>query len=441
MLNQIANQYRRPVYRFAEGGEIDPAALRAQIEAGPRTQAALDQAFATYSPAQLAAAFPEFGGVEQYTAAAAEAAARNSPPPAQDTSGFTTGPTVGPGPDTRYQMAGGTMDQGYSRDYSPEERIGINQAYMRSQQDANYGVKGLMADMEKTGVSAMDLALSYGIDPHSVGQYLTRGGASSEFGGIDDKYDIAAQDKFIAWQNSQPNPYGQGTLADVYKAQGISDTDPIRRAQAQEVIDRQARRNAMRTGAGADPVPGPGGGGGPGGPGPGPGGPGPGGPGPGPGGPGPGGPGPGVTQPPTPFTGPNGTIYPNSIQTPQGPQPTYFPTSWWTSSPSASKAYGQTTPSTARNFEAEMVDYRKKFAPVTTSPAAPPPISGPALGQDPNKPPSESPGFGKTWVWEGDRWVAKLGSGTATPVIAPEQQSGYAQGGEVNTLWNKYHGR
>jgi hypothetical protein len=57
--------------------------LRAQIEAGPRTQAALDQAFATYSPAQLYAAFPEFAstdpaqGLQQYEAAAAEAAARN----------------------------------------------------------------------------------------------------------------------------------------------------------------------------------------------------------------------------------------------------------------------------------------------------------------------------------------------------------------------------
>ena len=435
MLNKIADQYRRPVYRFATGGEIDPAALRAQIEAGPRTQAALDQAFATYTPAQLAAAFPEYGGVEQYTAAAAEAAARNSPPPAQDTGGFTAGPMVGPGPDTRYQMAGGTTDQGYSRDYSPEERIGINQAFIRSQQDPNYGVAGLMADMEKTGVNARDLALSYGIDPHSVGQYLTRGGASSEFGGIDDNYNLSAQDEFIKWQNSQPNPYGQGTLGDVYRAQGVSDTDPIRRAQAQEIIDRQARRDALRANAGAAPAPSPVvvGGGNVAQPGPGT-------PAPGPGQPPPFTP-PPVYEPPLPFTGPGGTIYPNSIQTPQGPQPTYFPTSWWTSSPSASKAYGQTTPSTARDFDKEMDAYRAKYAPVLTRPAAPPPISGPALGQDPNKPPSESPGFGKTWVWEGDRWVAKLGSGTATPVIAPEQQSGYAQGGEVNTLWNKYHGR
>jgi hypothetical protein len=139
-----------------------------------------------------------------------------------------------------------------------------------------------------------------------------------------------------------------------------------------------------------------------------------------------------------PFTGPGGTIYPNSIQTPQGSQPTYFPTSWWTSSPTASNAYGRTTGSTARNFDSEMTDYRAKYAPVFTRPAPPPPISGPAIGQDPNKPPSGGAGFGKNWVWEGDRWVAKpIGASaeTNTPVVEA------AQGGEVNKLWNKYHGR
>jgi hypothetical protein len=70
---------------------MTPEQLRAQIQAGPQTQAALDQAFATYSPAQLYAAFPEFAstdpvrGLQQYEAAAAEAAARN-----QANSGPTT---------------------------------------------------------------------------------------------------------------------------------------------------------------------------------------------------------------------------------------------------------------------------------------------------------------------------------------------------------------
>lgn len=449
MFDQIARKYG--VMNYAMGGPVMMAEggltteeLRAQLEAGPRTQEALDQAFATYSPAQLAAAFPEYGGLEDYTRAAAAAAARNSPPPAQDTSGFTAGPMLGPGPSTPYQMPGGTTAEGYSRDYTPEQRIGINQAFIRSQKDPSYGVPGLMADMEKTGVSAKDLALSYGIDPHSVGQYLTRGGASSEFGGIDDNYDQAAQDKFIAWQNSQPNPYGQGTLADVYRAQGVSDTDPVRRAQAQEIIDREARRNAMRTSAGQNPVTGPGGGGGGGGgttpplggggtP-----------PGPGPGQPPPFTP-PPVYQPPLPFTSPSGTIYPNSIQTPQGPQPTYFPTSWWTQSPSASKAYGQTAPSTARNFNTEMDAYRAKYAPVLTRPNPPPAIPVPAASTAPNPAtkPTQDPGPGMEWFWNGSNWVVQSTNqnNVSMPGDSNYSGGGYARGGEVNTLWNKYHGR
>lgn len=369
MLNQIANQYRRPVYRFADGG-------------------------------------------------------------------FVTGPVVGPGalPDG-YKIPGGTKSEGYSRDYTPDERIGINKAFIRSQEDASYGPQGLMADMEKYGISAKDIALSHGMGEHGVDQYLVRSGATPEFGGINTDWDTQKQDEFIAWQNSQPNQFGTGTMGDVFKKQGVSDNDPVRRAQAQEIIERQAARAAMRSGftlsggvTAPDPVPGGGGGGGTTPP------PGGGGtpPGPGPGQPPPFTP-PPVYQPPAPFTGPNGTIYPNSIQTPQGPQPTYFPTSWWTSSPSASKAYGQTTPSTARNFEAEMAEYRKKYAPVLTQPTPPGPIPAPAAptppAPDPTKPPTENPGAGMEWVWDGAAWVAK-------PVTVNA-----ARGGEVNKLWNKYHGR
>jgi hypothetical protein len=266
---------------------------------------------------------------------------------------------------------------------------------------------------------------------------------------------------------------------------GETQEQGVARIQRQndELLARQARREAMRgnttfgggTGGGGA-VPGPSGGGG--GTVPGPGGPGPG---PGPGtGPGTAGGGAGgggtVPQSQTPFTGPGGTIYPNSIQTPYGPQPTYFPTHWWTSSPTASNAYGRTTGSTARNFDSEMADYRANYAPVFTRPAPPPAISGPSLGQDPSKPPIASPGFGNQWVWEGDRWVAKPNAGTTTTGIdtgfdyggdSPGDAGvsgvgvgdggggmsnsgeggggpgtgGWARGGEVNKLWNKYHGR
>jgi len=64
---------------FADGGSVDPndpAALRAAIQAGPQTQDALDIAMMTYTPAQLQAAFPEYGRVSDYNSAVQEAQAR-----------------------------------------------------------------------------------------------------------------------------------------------------------------------------------------------------------------------------------------------------------------------------------------------------------------------------------------------------------------------------
>jgi hypothetical protein len=375
---------------FAEGG-MTPEELRAQIEAGPRTQAALDQAFATYSPAQLAAAFPEFGGVDQYTQAAAEAAARtqaaqaqSTPAPPADAGGFSAGPTVGPGalPDG-YTIPGGTTAQGYSRDYTPEQRIGINQAFIRSQQDANYGIQGLMADMEKTGVSAKDIALSRGVDQNTVNQYLTRGGADLDFGGISTGMDMPKLDAFIKWQNAQPNPAGQGTMGDVFKKQGISDTDPIRYAQAQEVVEREARRNLMRTNAGADPIPRPGGGGGTT---------------PGPTTPGPTTPGPTNPRPPVPVTPrPEDVMTGGSLQAHQylmgqGPYPTnpYLPPN---------------TPIAKPYWESVGMDN---------------PYKGPKVADEltnPNSTPKTAPPAGKKWVWNPTdrKWVTEALVTTVTP--------------------------
>ena len=97
--------------------------LRAQIQAGPQTQAALDQAFATYSPEQLYAAFPEFAstdaatGLEQYTQAAAEAAARTQANSAPTTTiPTTTAPTTAPVAPTNDWMP----NQWYNPNVMPE---------------------------------------------------------------------------------------------------------------------------------------------------------------------------------------------------------------------------------------------------------------------------------------------------------------------------------
>jgi hypothetical protein len=52
------------------------AEIRAAIQAGPQTQDALDEAMMKYTPAQMAAAFPEFGSVGNWNTAAADAQRR-----------------------------------------------------------------------------------------------------------------------------------------------------------------------------------------------------------------------------------------------------------------------------------------------------------------------------------------------------------------------------
>ena len=62
---------------------------------------------------------------------------------------------------------------------------------------------------------------------------------------------------FIKWQMTQANPFGQGTMADVYAKQGITDpfSNELVQKQAQEQLKRQDRRDAMysATQMGLDP--------------------------------------------------------------------------------------------------------------------------------------------------------------------------------------------
>jgi hypothetical protein len=67
----------------------DAKALRAAIQGGPQTQAALDAAMLKYTPAQLQAAFPEYGRVSDYNSAAQDAYARQEQ---KDTEGRRTNP-------------------------------------------------------------------------------------------------------------------------------------------------------------------------------------------------------------------------------------------------------------------------------------------------------------------------------------------------------------
>lgn len=57
-------------------------------------------------------------------------------------------------------------------------------------------------------------------------------------------------DQFIEWRMRQPNPFGGGTIGDSFRAQGADPYGAQSRAQAQEMIERQQRREAIYAGAG-----------------------------------------------------------------------------------------------------------------------------------------------------------------------------------------------
>jgi hypothetical protein len=57
----------------------------------------------------------------------------------------------------------------------------------------------------------------------------------------------AAVKNFIEWQGAQPNPLGQGTIADVWAKQGITEpmSNPVLISQAETQLNRAEQRSAM----------------------------------------------------------------------------------------------------------------------------------------------------------------------------------------------------
>jgi len=174
-----------------------------------------------------------------------------NPPGGPGTSGGTgsggTGVTVGGGivgggPDTRPTVSAGTVAQGYSRDYSPQEIQAIRANFLQNQNNP----QELMNLMTQYGVSVNDIATAMGGSPQGYQNILLQAGADPSFGGMSD-YKPTANDKaYIDYMLTQPNPLGQGTLADVYKQQGIDPyTDPRVITQAREQNQRYDARNEL----------------------------------------------------------------------------------------------------------------------------------------------------------------------------------------------------
>jgi len=158
--------------------------------------------------------------------------------------------TVGPyNPNApAYVRPGGTTDQGYSRNYSGEELATISGTFDQYQNDP----AKLMELMNKYGVNVNDLALarSGSNRPDTLRGYdnlFLQAGANKDWGGMSAVPATTNDKTYIDWMLTQPNPLGSGTLADVYKSQGIDPyTDPRVLEQAKEQNNRaQARMDIV----------------------------------------------------------------------------------------------------------------------------------------------------------------------------------------------------
>lgn len=92
---------------------------------------------------------------------------------------------------------------------------------------------------DKEGEKADDAAKTQPTAPHSP--------YSSTFHPADTLVTSPAVLNFIEWQGAQPNPLGQGTIAEVWVKQGITDPmkNPVLISQAQVQLNRAEQRIAI----------------------------------------------------------------------------------------------------------------------------------------------------------------------------------------------------
>ena len=189
----------------------DPKALRAAIQAGPQTQDALNEAFMTYTPAQLQAAFPEFGSVESYNAASGKAYSD------MEIKAREAGREAMFGP--------GGSAQGRSVVTSPDDYSNPNRVLTSAEQEAKRlqdlvsGYKGV----SKVPQAEIDAA-------KAAAQQAVKDGKLSQ-----------ADYDFLVWRTNEISPMSQQKIGQDYVTQG---TNPY--SQASWSIAKEANAKAAR---------------------------------------------------------------------------------------------------------------------------------------------------------------------------------------------------
>jgi hypothetical protein len=250
------------------------AQIRDEAAAGPQTQGALNVLLNRYTAEQLAAAFPEFGSVADYQAAKDGLPKDIVVPGTLDSAGrpqFVQGTPEFVQAD---QIATARSREALlraARDFGQEGVITAvvgDRVFLDLPPDRPGGparsvdITNYFNGLPKPPV-AIDISVpTYGTStfdtpfrtvtvqalPESPTTVTTAGGTIQ----VDATSEVA---RFLQWQASQPNPFGQGTIGDVWARQGIANpySDPKLVEQAQTQIDRANNRTDVFNQAGITP--------------------------------------------------------------------------------------------------------------------------------------------------------------------------------------------
>ncbi len=124
-----------------------------------------------------------------------------------------------------------------------DKQAAIRRKLVQSVFATNPSKDALMTAMIAHSISADELqtAMDYQIDAI---KHLRMLGVPDGFQGLK-VWSDAVINTVLDWQLAQPNPFGTGTIADIFKAQHVDPyTNAPERAKVQELLDREARRQA-----------------------------------------------------------------------------------------------------------------------------------------------------------------------------------------------------
>ena len=233
--------------------------IRAAIQAGPQTQDALDQALLTYTPEQMAAAFPEFGGVAQYASAAADAANRadaaNASREKASGAGSSTAvngndpkalrAAIQAGPQTQDALDKALLTYTPAQLQAAFPEFGNVSNWNSASQDAYNRQEVKDREGRRTDPSYVSSAPTGGALISRVPQSEIDAGKAAAQQAVKDGTLSQADYDWLVWHQNEINPITQRKVSEDYAAQGANPYDQKNWVNAKEANARAARQNTL----------------------------------------------------------------------------------------------------------------------------------------------------------------------------------------------------